>query len=122
MEIYVRSFVPPSPQTSGDKPVGQWQVSTAGGVHAIWRPDGRELYYLDPAGGMKAAPITVTGSMLEPGAPVLLFPTRIVGGGGDNQQTRQYDVPPTGASSSARNESAAAPITLVMNWQADAKK
>ena len=54
-EIYVRPFVPPSPQASADKPAvvrdasmdgrrGQWQVSTAGGIHPVWRPDGKELY------------------------------------------------------------------------------
>ena len=29
---------------------GQWQVSTAGGIMPVWRPDGKELYYLNPAG------------------------------------------------------------------------
>ena len=62
----------------------------------LWRPDGKELYYLNPAGAMMAAPITVTGATLEPGAPVVLFPTRIVGGGVDMQQGRQYDVAPDG--------------------------
>ena len=133
MEIYVRSFVPPSPQASADKPGaasttagtagGQWQVSTAGGVHATWRPDGKELYYLNPAGEMMAAPITVTGSTLEPGAPVLLFPTRIVGGGGDNQQTRQYDVSRDGRFLiNMEIGDGAAPITPIQNWQPDAKK
>ncbi len=45
---------------------------------------------------MMAAPITVTGATLEPGAPVVLFPTRIDGGGVDAQQGRQYDVAPDG--------------------------
>jgi hypothetical protein len=58
-------------------------VSTAGGVFPVWRPDGKELYYLNSAGAMMAAPITVTGATLEPGTPVVLFPTRIVGGGVD---------------------------------------
>jgi hypothetical protein len=31
-------------------------------------------------------PITVTGSTLAPGAPVLILPTRIVGNGVDAQQ------------------------------------
>ena len=88
-EIYVRPFVPPSRDASADKPGGQWQVSTAGGIMPVWRPDGKELYYLNPAGAMMAAPITVTGATLAPGAPVLLFPTRIVGGGVDVQVGRQ---------------------------------
>ena len=40
----------------------------------------KELYYRNPAAAMMAAPITVTGATLAPGAPVRLFPTRIVGG------------------------------------------
>ena len=90
-EIYVRPFVPPGaavPDAAGER-----QVSTAGGVYPVWRPDGKELYYLNPAGAMMAAPITVTGSTLEPGAPAVLFPTRIVGGGTDTELLgRQYDV------------------------------
>jgi Tol biopolymer transport system component len=50
-EIYVRPFVPPSPQASADEPGtagatvtagGQWQVPTAGGILPVWRPDGKE--------------------------------------------------------------------------------
>ena len=48
------------------------------------------------AGEMMASPITVTGSTLEPGTPVVLFPTRIVGGGVDVEFGRQYDVAPDG--------------------------
>jgi hypothetical protein len=74
MEIYVRPFVPPGGvATAAGAAGGQWQVSTAGGIDPVWRPDGRELYYLNPAGAMMAAPITVTGSTLMPGAPVVLL-------------------------------------------------
>jgi hypothetical protein len=72
---------------------------------------------------MMAAPITVTGSTLAPGAPVVLFPTRIVGGGGDQPQPRQYDVAPDGRFLiNTELDSAAAPITLLMNWNPAAKK
>jgi hypothetical protein len=57
------------------------QVSTTGGIHPLWRPDGKELYHLNPAGAMVAAPLAVTGATLAPGAPAVLFPTRSVGGG-----------------------------------------
>ena len=119
-EVYVRPFV--SPSTTGAAG-GQWQISTTGGVYPAWRPDGQELYYLNPAGGMMATPIVVTGSTLEPGAAVLLFPARIVGGGGDNQQMRQYDVAPDGRFLiNTELPGAAAPITLIQNWNPDAKK
>ena len=118
-EIYVRPFVPPGAAgTAAGAAGGQWQVSTAGGIYPVWRPDGKELYYLNPAGAMMAAPITVTGATLAPGAPVVLFPTRIFGGGVDAQQGRQYDVAPDGRFLiNTELDSAAAPITLLMNWQ-----
>jgi hypothetical protein len=123
-DIYVRQFVPPGAAGTAAGAAGsQWQVSTAGGVFPVWRPDGKELYYLNPAGAMMAAPITVTGSTLEPGAPVVLFPTRIYGGGVDAALGRQYDVASDGRFLiNTELDSAAAPITLLMNWNPAAKK
>ena len=115
-EIYVRPFVPPGAAgTAAAAAGGQWQVSTAGGIYPAWRPDGgAELYYLNPAGEMMAAPITVTGATLEPGAPVVLFPTRIFGGGVDAEQGRQYDVAPDGRFLiNTQLDSGDAPITLL---------
>jgi Tol biopolymer transport system component len=122
-EIYIRPFVPPAPAKPSAPAGGQWQVSTAGGIYPRWRSDGREVYYLNPAGAMMAAPITVIGATLEPGAPVVLFPTRVVGGGEDTAQGRQYDVAPNGRFLiNAVLDSAAAPITLLQNWNPEAKK
>ena len=124
-EIYVRPFVQPREAGSVSGAAdAQWQVSTAGGINPVWRPDGKELYYLDPVGALVAAPITVAGAKLEPGAPVVLFSTRIVGGGADYAQTdRQYDVAPDGRFLiNTVLDGAAAPITLLMNWNPDAKK
>ncbi len=131
-EVYVRPFVPPSSDVAANSPAaaastsvagGQWQVSTTGGVFPAWQPDGKALYYLNPAGSMMAVPITVSGATLEPGAPVALFPARIFGGGVDAQQGRQYDVASDGRFLINRVlDSAAAPITLVQNWQPEAKK
>ena len=94
-EIYVRPFVPPVRRGNPGSGGGQWQVSTAGGIFPVWRPDGKELYYLDPSGAMMAAPVAVSGSTFERGAAVRLFPTRIAGGGMGNKG-RQYDVAPDG--------------------------
>ena len=131
-EIYIRPFAGPAAsgavlrQGSGQAASqvgGQWQVSTAGGIYPRWRRDGRELYYLAPTGALMAAPITVTGATLAPGAPVALSPTRIVGGGTDTGQGRQYDVTRDGRFliNTVLNE-AAAPITLLMHWAPDAKQ
>ena len=121
-EVYVRPFVPPGAEpraTAG----GQWQVSTAGGIMPAWRPDGKELYYLNPAGAMMAAPITVTGAGLEPGAPIVLFPTHIVGGGAVTGVCRQYDVAPDGRFLiNTVLDGATVPITLLMNWNPEVKK
>ena len=122
----MRPFVPPGAEgTATGAAGGQWQVqvSTAGGAYPVWRPDGKELYYLNPAGAMMAAPITVTGATLSPGTPVVLFRTRIVGGGEQEQQGRQYHVAPDGRFLiNMELDSAAAPITLLQNWHPEGKK
>ncbi|NOT26566.1 MAG: serine/threonine-protein kinase [Acidobacteria bacterium] len=118
-EVYVRPFDSSDavPADSGASS-GRWQVSTAGGILPRWRHDGKELYYLNPEGAMMAAPVTVTGSTFEPGAPMTLFPTRIYGGGADVQQGRQYDVAPDGRFLiNTVPDVAAAPITLLQNWR-----
>jgi Tol biopolymer transport system component len=115
-EVYVRPFVVTG--ATDNAAVGQWQVSTAGGITPMWRPDGKEIYYLNPAGEMMAASITVTGTTLQPGVPVRLFPTRIAGGGVDTQGGRQYDVAPDGRFliNTVVDGGDAAPITLIQNW------
>ena len=121
-EVYVRPFVPPG--TTGTAAAGgQWQVSTTGGIHPKWRADGKELYYLNPDGAMMAASITVNAAIVEPGSPVMLFPTHIYGGGSDIQTGRQYDVTADGRFliNTLLNE-VPAPITLLQNWHPEAKK
>jgi len=109
MEVYVRPFVPAAGR--------ELQVSTDGGIHPAWSPDGTEVYYLNPEGAMMAAPVTVTGSTVEPGTPVRLFPTRIFGGGIWRGESRQYDVAPDGRFLiNTMLDDDAAPITLLMNW------
>jgi hypothetical protein len=72
---------------------------------------------------MMAAPITVTGATLAPGAPVALLPTRFVRGGADNSQSRNYDVTRDGRFLlNTVLDKVAAPITSLMNWQVPAKK
>ena len=97
-------------------------MSTAGGISPRWRSDGKELYYIGPAGQMMAAPITVTGATLAPGAPVKLFDTRVYGGGVDNRLGAQYDVTRDGRFliDTVLDETAA-PITLIQNWRPEVK-
>jgi Tol biopolymer transport system component len=119
-EVYVRPFVPSGATDLAPPGGGAQQVSTAGGIYPAWAPDGKEIYYLNPAGDMMAAPIRVTGTTLEPGAPVKLFATRILGGGVDGAQARQYDVAPDGRFLiNTVVDSTASPITLIQNWNPD---
>ena len=54
---------------------------------------------------------------------MMLFPTHIWGGGVAAQQERQYDVASDGRFLiNMELESAAAAITLLMNWTPEAKK
>jgi Tol biopolymer transport system component len=125
-EVYVRPFVEPS--AGGAAPVsrsGKWQVSIEGGTYPKWSPDGSELYFLNPAGEMMAAPITYARSAIAPGTPVKLFDAHILGGGTDFQQGPQYDVAPDGRFLINTVPGAAtggSTITLIQNWNLDAGK
>jgi eukaryotic-like serine/threonine-protein kinase len=62
-EAYVQSF-----------PIGlqKSQISTNGGGKPVWKPDGRELYYVSTDGFMMAVPVTV-GPNFAAGSPRKLF-------------------------------------------------
>jgi len=123
MEVYVRPFdanLTANGSTADRGP--EWQMSTAGGMHPRWSPNGREVYFLSPAAEMMAVPIAVTGSAVTPGTPERLFVTTIFGGGLELLQ-RQYDVAPDGRFLvNTVLGDVAAPITLVTNWNPDARR
>jgi Tol biopolymer transport system component len=121
MEIYVRPFAGPAAAGAVANPSGgQWQVSTAGGVYPRWRPDGRELFYLNAAGEMMAAKITINGPTLAPGVPVTLFSRHTLGAA---RGGRTYDVAQDGRFLfNTVLDGGAAPITLIQNWNPEAKK
>jgi hypothetical protein len=113
-EIYVRPFTAPGSTTAG----GQWQVSTAGGIHPVWSPDGRELYYIDPVGALVAAPVSSAGGSFAADTPLVRFATRILGGGVDAGQGRQYDIASDGRFLiNTVVDDVVAPITLLQNWR-----
>lgn len=123
-EVYARPFSPPTANNKGATALAQWQISTQGGISPTWRRDGREIYFLNPAGEMMAAPVAVSDSALDPGAPVTLFGTNIVGGGVINGLGRQYDIAPDGRFliNTVLFNPATAPITLVQNWNPEVKR
>ena len=118
MEVYISPFVLSGAEGAAVR-AGKWQVSTAGGTHPRWSPDGKELYFLDPQGDMMAAPIDLAGAALTPGTPVKLFHAPIWAGG-QNYATPQYDVARDGRFLiNVELESAApqsSPIILIQNW------
>ena len=111
-EVYVQSF----PNGSGKR-----QVSTGGGNHPRWRRDGRELFYYTGDGKLMAAPVR-SGESFEVGAPDLLFefrawtlgdifaPYAVTGDGQRFLINTVVEMEPN------------APLTVVVNWGAEARK
>ena len=66
---------------------------------------------------MMAATITVTGSTLAAGAPVVLFPTRILGAAGPGTGSVVRRCPRRRFLINTVLDVDAAPITLLMNWR-----
>jgi hypothetical protein len=91
----------------------------------MWGGDGKEIFYINPAGGMMAAPIKVEGSTLVPGTPALLFQSHVAFGGTDYATGRQYDVAPDGRfliNTKVETGKPSPPIILIQNWNPDAGK
>jgi Tol biopolymer transport system component len=120
-EVYVEPF----PRGTGA--VGRWPVSTAGGEAPLWRPDGKELFYLDSGSRLFAVPVQNSGpkSGFATGAPAALFDTGLLREerwqGFSAPRLRIYDVTPDGRRFLVRvvREQGAEPsLVLVTNWQA----
>jgi serine/threonine-protein kinase len=66
-EIYVHPF--PALEA------GRWQISATGGAHPLWSRNGRELFFINEAGMLVAAPV-LGGQSFTHRTPVQLFPVR----------------------------------------------
>ena len=114
-DIYVIPF-----HLEGGPAGGKRQVSTAGGVLARWRRDGKELFYVAPGGKLMAVEVDGKGASFEPGKETALFGGMITGSG------FLYDAAPDGKSFLAvlppEQTTDAQPITVVQNWAAGLKK
>jgi eukaryotic-like serine/threonine-protein kinase len=121
-EIYVRPFDPSSAAGSspaGATPVsGKWMVSKDGGATAVWRGDGKELFYLSLDGSAMAVDVSTSG-VFQAGIPKALFkvPAGVLFWDVSSDGKRFLMPAPSGA-----NASAPAPFTVVLNWQAGLKK
>jgi serine/threonine protein kinase len=107
-EIYIVSF---------PKPEGKWQVSANGGVRPKWRNDGKELFYLSPAGEFMAVDVNGGAATFQKSAPKSLFKVpgpRIEG------WFYNYDVAQNGQRflfNKVLESSEAPTITIISNWQ-----
>jgi eukaryotic-like serine/threonine-protein kinase len=114
-QVYVRSY----PGLNGP-----WRISTDGGVHPRWSPDGRELYYLNQESTtLMVAAITTDGTSISAATPRVLIKTRARGthypGGAPYDVARDGRllvnelVAPTPAAGSAADTSS---FTVVLNF------
>ena len=116
LENYVRSFTPDAPAGTGAK----WLVSKAGGIRPLWRPDGKELFYLSVTGSVMAVDID-TSKGFQAGTPHRLFsaPTSAA------VQDTGWDLSPDGKRflfAAPPNTGRVIPFTVVVNWAAGLKK
>ena len=105
-QVWVQSF------PAGSK----WQVSSEGGSWPRFRRDGKELFYLAANGKLMAVEVKANTSGLEFSAPKPLF---------DTHTTDRYAVTADGQRfliNTPVEESASAPITVILNWTAEAKR
>ncbi len=107
IDVYVRPFPPSS---------GQFQISKNGGNFPRWRADGKELFFVAPDGTMMAVDIDTT-RQVEAGVPRALFKRAAL----VSVRGRPYDVSKDGKRFLVNlppEESAPAPMTVVVNWLA----
>ncbi len=109
LEVYVQPFPGPG---------GKWQVSKSGGRMAVWRRDGRELFYVGPDAELMAVPIDMEGGF-SAGTPVKLFG---VGANALEDSGYTFDVTPDGKrflflEPLDDEGDAGIAVTLVQGWQ-----
>jgi Tol biopolymer transport system component len=108
-EVYLQAF----PQAAG-----RTQVSTGGGTQVRWSQDGREIFYIDPAGKMTAVRVSAGAGGPEVSAPVALFQTYLATGGNVIGNKAQYAVARDGRFLiNAAIETPSTPIIVTTNWQ-----
>ena len=119
-EVYVRPFTASGPSGAPALGEGKWQLSKDGGDGPVWRADGKEIIFQAPPNGTKkmAVDVKTNGSTFEAGVPQLLFQPPIDYGWDVTADGKKFllSVVPAG------QQSAATPITVILNWQAELKK
>ena len=111
-EVYVRPFTPPGAEPRVE---GKWPVSKEGGNAAVWRQDGRELFFRSASGAPMAVDIEMTATTFQAGLPKQLFPTPPVPWTVDRDGKRfLVSMPPL--------HDVQVPITVDLNWEAALKR
>jgi Tol biopolymer transport system component len=116
-------------QTFPDPKVNRWQITANGGSEPVWKPDGRELYYLAPDGKLMAVAVK-SGPTFEAGQISELFQTALSPSGpAANPFAHRYAVSNDGqrfliasGSNTSVTVSDSIPITAVVNWPATLRK
>ena len=93
------------------------RISVTGGFGAVWRGDGRELYYESGNGRLMAVPVDTSASDLRPGTPVELFAIRTQGLGFN--QPFNFEPSADGKRflvNTVVGDSDNAPIEMIVNW------
>jgi serine/threonine protein kinase len=108
-QIYVQPFPP-----TGSK----FQISTGGGMQPVWRPDGKELFFLTSDSMFMASAVDAAGGFKHR-APVPLFQyATLVSAVGVN---KHYAVAKDGRRflvNALQEQSRSIPLTVIVNWLA----
>jgi Tol biopolymer transport system component len=109
-EVYVRPY--PAPERED-------QVSTQGGTHAKWNPNGKELFYRS-GNRMMAVDVSMREGDIVLSQPRVLFEQRYAFGGA--QTVANYDVSPDGQRFvMVKDDSASGRMNVVLNWTEELK-
>jgi eukaryotic-like serine/threonine-protein kinase len=96
----------------------RYQVSFAGGIQPVWSKDGKSLYYLDAGQRLTVVDIRTDKSSVQVGAPRALFQTSVM----PSLAEAGYDVTRDGRFLLLNWAfESPAPLTLVLNWDAELK-
>jgi serine/threonine protein kinase len=118
-EVYVRPFIStgPSGPSLGE---GKWQVSRDGGGNVPkWRSDGKEIVFTGANRFLMSVDVNPSGSAFQVGSPQQLFPIPATTGvdvAGDGKRFLLTVAP------GRAQQAGQTPITVVLNWQSDAKR
>lgn len=116
LEVYVSTF--PEPNR------GKWPVSVGGGAQAMWRRDGKELFYVSPEMKVLSVQVKTGPGAFEASRPQLLF-TRPRAGLSYTNRGVDYAVTADGKrflANTALDEAGSSAMTVLTNWTLGLRK